>query len=246
MKHCYRTQETGSVSSSAPPCLTQGHPPVLFLPSHSPRPVAEGAALRRTAGPVPCPHMPNVAQLWPRRSDANIHVLRRVPGAGACTVCSWHGAGLTRLLGALTAPAVGSALQLFSGFVSDSRIIPKNASTCFESVVVCPCHRPAVHRHPSAPSHRPVLSPPRALPGALSDPSPARFSVGSGANSHRCQLGLPPPQMPCFTDTGGEARFPPLLHGCSVPRAYAGPQPRMRLECTPPHGCRHAQIYISV
>lgn len=48
--------------------------------------------------------------------------------------------------------------------------------------------------------------------------------------------------MPRVTDMRGETQFPTLLHGSPAPRAYVGPQPRMRLECTPPHDFRHAQI----
>lgn len=132
-------------------------------------------ALRGTAGPEPCLHVPSVTGLAPRRRPGGS---RAMPTFTFCAVPAWLACGTA----GADLPALGidlrsgtSGLQRFRGVVSDSRVIPKNASTCCKSAVVSPCHHPATHRHPSLPSHRPAAP----SPHAASDPSHAWFSIGS-------------------------------------------------------------------
>lgn len=97
---------------------------------------------------------------------------------------------------------------------------------------------------------------PRAFPPPCPAPAPTPVRAGAGAERTPLQPGFPEAPVLAhtgagwvfllprrrFAEVGGEAGFPSLPHGCSAPRAYAGPQPRMRLECTPPHDFRHAQV----
>lgn len=145
---------------------------------------------------VPCPTPARaqsggavaLAEALRQKSKANIHTQCRSP-----PVCLWHRAGLTQLCWALPLTAVSSGAQLSRAlFLTVASFL--KPPVCVSQVL---CLHAAHQHHPCLPV---TACGTTGKYRAVSNPSPAQFSIGSGVKSHWCQLGLPPPQMLCPMD----------------------------------------------
>lgn len=178
-----------------------------------------------TQAPCPTPARAQVTGLWPwLRLRGRRAMAKSTLSAGACLVCLWHRAGLTQLCWALPFTAVCSRAQLSRAlFLTVASFL--NPPVRVSQVL---CLHAAHQHHPCLPvtahgKHR-----------AVSSPSPAQFSMGSGVKSHWHSWVCLLPRC-CVPWVCGEARSPPCMALLSL-----GCVPCMRLE--PWHDRRHAQM----